>query len=422
MAGDPDSTTPSPEEEPTSGADTGAGAQESSSEPAVAEPALAQGAAEVQQETPAVDASAPAANAPSSVEAETPSATPPPAGGRGGLNIGDVDPTLRHAIRLKAEAWALKTGKSARWAADEPLPDAQPSKELPTADPMQAAAGNISPCGCSWMQSIAWICLRDETAAHAAEDELRRVLAPMGPKVEEARKELAREVSNEVNKAVRAAAQGRPSPVGFQAALASVEAEGDDPFRISGLRPRDLAAALQDKRLAAEDVRWHDGVFNLDWLKRKWPAHALKTEGAGAKSPAAVPAAPPMAPPAGPPAAEESASISERSAPDDDDDDESGALAEDAVARHPGGRPAEINWAGAKAHVDRIAARYGRPLPRKKDGTPNLARVVGIMERFLKKNEPPPWPGRPHIYRWLRDHPEEQHGWFGSVKTSYDSV
>jgi hypothetical protein len=44
------------------------------------------------------------------------------------------------------------------------------------------------------------------------------------------------------------------------------------------------------------------------------------------------------------------------------------------------------------------------------------------MERFFKNNEPPPWPGRPHIYRWLRDHPQERQGWFGSAKTSYDTV
>jgi hypothetical protein len=110
--------------------------------------------------------------------------------------------------------------------------------------------------------------------------------------------------------------------------------------------------------------------------------------------------------------------VSERSVPDD----EPGVLGrldaegppEGAARRHPGGRPVEINWAGANAYVDRIVARYGRPLPWKKDGNPNLAPVVKLMERFLKKTEPPPWPGRPHIYRWLRDHPQEWQGWFGS--------
>ena len=104
---------------------------------------------------------------------------------------------------------------------------------------------------------------------------------------------------------------------------------------------------------------------------------------------------PPVVLPAEPLVVEESASVSEWFAPNDKLEalGRLGAApdgtSEDAAARHPGDRPVEINWAGAKAHVDRIVARYGRRLPRKKDGDPNLARAVGLMERFFKKNEPP---------------------------------
>jgi hypothetical protein len=103
---------------------------------------------------------------------------------------------------------------------------------------------------------------------------------------------------------------------------------------------------------------------------------------------------PPVALPAEPLVVEESASVSERSAPNDKLealgrlDAAPEGTSEDAAVRHPGDRPVEINRAGAKAYVDRIVARYGRPLPRKKDGDPNLARAVGLMERFFKKNEP----------------------------------
>ena len=98
---------------------------------------------------------------------------------------------------------------------------------------------------------------------------------------------------------------------------------------------------------------------------------------------------------------------------------------EGARRRHPGGRPVENNWAGATEYVERIFARYGRrygrpPFLLKSNGEPHLARVVAPMERFFKK-EPPPRPKPEHIYRWLRDHPQEKQRWFGSVKTSYDS-
>jgi hypothetical protein len=93
----------------------------------------------------------------------------------------------------------------------------------------------------------------------------------MIPKIEEASKELTREVSKELNKAVRAATQGGPSPSGFLVALASVGVE-DDPFRISGLCPRDIVALLLNEDLTPEDIRWHDIICNLNWLKQMWPA------------------------------------------------------------------------------------------------------------------------------------------------------
>jgi hypothetical protein len=125
---------------------------------------------------------------------------------------------------------------------------------------------------------------------------------------------------------------------------------------------------------------------------------------------------PPVALPAGPLVVEESASVSERSAPNDKLealgrlDAAPEGTSKDAAARHSGDRPVEINWAGAKAHVDRIVARYG--LPRKKDGDPNLARAVGFMERFFKKNEPPrgdetePWRPFDTEGRADQEHPE----------------
>jgi hypothetical protein len=93
-------------------------------------------------------------------------------------------------------------------------------------------------------------------------------------------------------------------------------------------------------------------------------------------------------------------------------DDEPGKT----VPRHAGGRPSEINWASAKAYVESVIARYRRryrqPLPRKKEGAPNRAGIVRVMGRFFRSNEPKPWPTPPHIYRWLREHPEEWQGWF----------
>ena len=118
--------------------------------------------------------------------------------------------------------------------------------------------------------------------------------------------------------------------------------------------------------------------------------------------------------------------VSERSAPDDEEPGAPGRLdaapegtPEGAAARHPGGRPPDNNWAGAKAYVDcvvvRYRRRYGQPLPRKSNDEPNLTYVVRPMERFFKK-EPPPRPKQEHIYRWLRNHPQEKQRWFGECQ------
>jgi hypothetical protein len=78
--------------------------------------------------------------------------------------------------------------------------------------------------------------------------------------------------------------------------------------------------------------------------------------------------------------------------------------------RHRSGRKTELNWAGAKTNVDSIIAKDGRPLERDEKGEPVLARALDLIREFFEKNEPKPWPGRPDIYRWLRNHPQN---WWG---------
>jgi len=113
-------------------------------------------------------------------------------------------------------------------------------------------------------QSLEWICLRGKTA----------VLTP--EMIQEAEKELNKAIANELAKADRAAARGEPMPLGVLAAMASMEVE--DPFRIAGLRPRDIVALIRNGRLVPEDIRWHAFEGNLAWLKQVWPAPTFITD------------------------------------------------------------------------------------------------------------------------------------------------
>jgi hypothetical protein len=153
------------------------------------------------------------------------------------------------------------------------------------------APNNIkpNPCACdgpqprprwrsrSGAQALMWICLRDETA----------VLTPaMIPKIEEAEKELSREATNELLRAIRAAAHGRPLGVLAAMARASVE---DEPFRILGLHLRDIVTLFLNGDLAPEDIRWHvDVEYNQNWLERMWPTPARKLEAAPAPTATAI--------------------------------------------------------------------------------------------------------------------------------------
>jgi hypothetical protein len=71
--------------------------------------------------------------------------------------------------------------------------------------------------------------------------------------------------------------------------------------------------------------------------------------------------------------------------------------------RHAGGRDPDNDWEGATRHVDDWVTAHG-PLPRHKDGEPNVARAVELMTEWFNDNEPPA-PKRESIYRWLRDNP-----------------
>jgi hypothetical protein len=71
--------------------------------------------------------------------------------------------------------------------------------------------------------------------------------------------------------------------------------------------------------------------------------------------------------------------------------------------RHAGGRDPDNDWEGATRHVDDWVTAHG-PLPRRKDGEPNVARAVELMTEWFNDNEPPA-PKRESIYRWLRDNP-----------------
>jgi hypothetical protein len=74
---------------------------------------------------------------------------------------------------------------------------------------------------------------------------------------------------------------------------------------------------------------------------------------------------------------------------------------------HAGGRDPDNDWEGAAGHVDALVRAHG-PLPRKKDGTPNVARAVALMAKWFEDNEPPPVPRRESIYRWLRQNPHPE--------------
>jgi len=183
-----------------------------------------------------------------------------------------------------------------------------------------------------------------------------------------------------------------PAPLEEPAHSASTGAEAEE-------SPAEPAAAGPEPAQGADEVRPEAPVLAVNAPAPTTTAMspvALPAEAETASTPdTETTPPPPVVLPAEPLVVEESASVSEWFAPNDKLEalGRLGAApdgtSEDAAARHPGDRPVEINWAGAKAHVDRIVARYGRRLPRKKDGDPNLARAVGLMERFFKKNEPP---------------------------------
>jgi hypothetical protein len=77
--------------------------------------------------------------------------------------------------------------------------------------------------------------------------------------------------------------------------------------------------------------------------------------------------------------------------------------------RHAGGRDPDNDWEGAARHVDDWVRAHG-PLPRRKDGEPNLARAVELMTEWFETNEPPA-PKPRSIYRWLKDNPHP--AWWG---------
>ena len=76
--------------------------------------------------------------------------------------------------------------------------------------------------------------------------------------------------------------------------------------------------------------------------------------------------------------------------------------------RHAGGRDPDNDWEGAAGHVDAWVAARG-PLPRHKDGKPNVARAVELMTEWFDKNDPPA-PRERSMRRWISNHPRS---WWG---------
>jgi hypothetical protein len=79
-----------------------------------------------------------------------------------------------------------------------------------------------------------------------------------------------------------------------------------------------------------------------------------------------------------------------------------------SAPRHPGRRDPDHNWEDAARHVDDWVAAHG-PLPRHKNGSPNIQRAVELMAEWFDKNEPPP-PRDDSIRRWIRKKPRS---WWG---------
>ena len=71
--------------------------------------------------------------------------------------------------------------------------------------------------------------------------------------------------------------------------------------------------------------------------------------------------------------------------------------------RHAGGRDPDHNWEEAARHVDDWVTAHG-PLPRHKNGKPNVARAAELMTEWFKENDPPA-PQDRSIRRWIRKNP-----------------
>ena len=93
-------------------------------------------------------------------------------------------------------------------------------------------------------------------------------------------------------------------------------------------------------------------------------------------------------------------------APDSDADPqpgpqpESNLVPEAEPVRDLGGREPEHAWGDAADYVEGIIKKEKRPLPRKKDGSPNIARGVALMMEYFK-DEPEP-PKERSVRRWIK--------------------